>query len=161
MTTMTTPAAGTQPRPAQTSATAHGGTDAASTGTARTCTATAHGATTPGVPTHGATTRGAKTRSVTAHGPATHSTTADCTESCTCGAVERAPWSVGGGLAAAGRRRWETVVAPGKDAGMATAEYAIAMIAAVGFAGLLVAVLTSATVRELLTGLVTSALSHG
>ncbi|ACZ23228.1 hypothetical protein Sked_33330 [Sanguibacter keddieii DSM 10542] len=160
MTTMTTPAAGTQPRPAQTSDTAHGGTDAASTGTARTCTATTHGVTAPGVTTHGATTRGV-TRGVTAHGAATHSTTADCTESCTCGAVDRAPRSAGGGLAAAGRRRWETVVAPGKDAGMATAEYAIAMIAAVGFAGLLVAVLTSATVRELLTGLVTSALSYG
>lgn len=64
-------------------------------------------------------------------------------------------------LADGARRRWGRVLAPGDDAGMATAEYAIAMIAAVGFAGLLVAVLTSATVRELLTGLVTSALSHG
>jgi hypothetical protein len=44
---------------------------------------------------------------------------------------------------------------------MATAEYAIAMIAAVGFAGLLVTVLSSGTVRSLLTGLVTSALSIG
>jgi len=156
MTIMTTPAAGTQPRPAQTSETAPGGRNAASADTARTCTAT-----TPGVPTRGATTRGAMTRSVTAHGPATHSTTADCTDSCTCGAVDRAPLSVRRSLAAAGRRRWEEVVVPGKDAGMATAEYAIAMIAAVGFAGLLVAVLTSATVRELLTGLVTSALSYG
>lgn len=161
MITTTTTAAGTQPHPAQTSETARGGPDAArtsaaGTGSARTCTAA-----TPGAPTYGATTRGAMTRDVTAHGPATHSTTADCTDSCTCGAVDRAPWGVGGGLAAAGRRRWERAVAPGKDAGMATAEYAIAMIAAVGFAGLLVAVLTSATVRELLTGLVTSALSYG
>lgn len=64
--------------------------------------------------------------------------------------------------AAAGLRgRWGTVVEHGTDAGMATAEYAIAMIAAVGFAGLLVTVLSSGTVRSLLTGLVTSALSIG
>ena len=62
--------------------------------------------------------------------------------------------------AAAGlRRRWGTVVEHGTDTGMATAEYAIAMIAAVGFAGLLVTLLSSGTVRGLLTGLVTSALS--
>lgn len=59
------------------------------------------------------------------------------------------------------RRRCGAVAAQGNDAGMATAEYAIAMIAAVGFAGLLVTVLTSGTVRNLLTGLVTSALSVG
>lgn len=64
------------------------------------------------------------------------------------------------GLAGA-RRRWSTAVAQGSDTGMATAEYAIAMIAAVGFASLLVTVLSSATVRGLLTGLVTSALSIG
>lgn len=64
--------------------------------------------------------------------------------------------------AAAGlRHRWDTVVEQGTDVGMATAEYAIAMIAAVGFAGLLVTVLSSGTVRSLLTGLVTSALSIG
>ena len=64
--------------------------------------------------------------------------------------------------AAAGlQRRWDTVVEQGTDAGMATAEYAIAMIAAVGFAGLLVTVLSSGAVRSLLTGLVTSALSIG
>lgn len=45
------------------------------------------------------------------------------------------------------------------DAGMATAEYAIATIAAAGFAGLLVAVLRSDEVRGLLTGLVRTALS--
>lgn len=90
-----------------------------------------------------------------------HHTSADCTEACTCAAVDRAPRSRRRRLTAAGRRRWRTAVAQGDDAGMATAEYAIAMIAAVGFAGLLVAVLTSATVRELLTGLVTSALSYG
>lgn len=59
------------------------------------------------------------------------------------------------------RERWGAAVAQGSDAGMATAEYAIAMIAAVGFASLLVTVLSSGTVRGLLTGLVTSALSVG
>jgi hypothetical protein len=45
------------------------------------------------------------------------------------------------------------------EAGLATAEYAIATIAAVGFAGLLVAVLKSDTVRGLLEGIIGSALS--
>ena len=42
---------------------------------------------------------------------------------------------------------------------MATAEYAIATLAAVGFAGLLVAILRSAEVRGLLLGIVRRALS--
>lgn len=46
-----------------------------------------------------------------------------------------------------------------RDAGMATAEYAIVMIAAVGFAGLLIVILSSAEVREALTSLVRDALS--
>lgn len=46
-----------------------------------------------------------------------------------------------------------------RDAGMATAEYAIVMIAAVGFAGLLIVILSSAEVREALTQLVRDALS--
>lgn len=45
------------------------------------------------------------------------------------------------------------------DAGMATAEYAVVMIAAVGFAGLLVLILSSAEVREALLSLVRDALS--
>ena len=45
------------------------------------------------------------------------------------------------------------------DAGMATAEYAIATLAAVGFAGLLVAILRSDEVRGLLLGIVRRALS--
>ncbi|MFI2753580.1 DUF4244 domain-containing protein [Cellulomonas sp. P22] len=45
------------------------------------------------------------------------------------------------------------------DRGMATAEYAIATIAAVGFAGLLVVVLRSGEVQALLLGLIRSALS--
>lgn len=47
------------------------------------------------------------------------------------------------------------------EAGMATAEYAIATLAAVGFAALLVAVLSSGEVRGLLMSLITSALNFG
>lgn len=43
--------------------------------------------------------------------------------------------------------------------GAATAEYAIATMAAVGFAGLLVVIMQSDEVREILTDLVRSALS--
>ena len=45
------------------------------------------------------------------------------------------------------------------DKGAATAEYAIATMAAVGFAGLLVVVLRSNEVRGLLLGIIRSALS--
>ncbi|SKC75158.1 DUF4244 domain-containing protein [Krasilnikoviella flava] len=45
------------------------------------------------------------------------------------------------------------------EAGLATAEYAVATVAAVGFAGLLIAVLKSDTVRGLLEGIISSALS--
>jgi Protein of unknown function (DUF4244) len=45
------------------------------------------------------------------------------------------------------------------DRGAATAEYAIATMAAVGFAGLLVLILRSDEVRGLLTDLVRNALS--
>ncbi|WP_258725964.1 DUF4244 domain-containing protein [Cellulomonas sp. NS3] len=47
----------------------------------------------------------------------------------------------------------------GSDAGMATAEYAIATVAAVGFAGLLMVVLRSGEVQALLLGLIRGALS--
>ena len=46
-----------------------------------------------------------------------------------------------------------------EDAGMATAEYAIATVAAAGFAGLLILILRSDEVRELLFGIVRGALS--
>jgi len=49
----------------------------------------------------------------------------------------------------------------GREAGMATAEYAIATLAAVGFAGLLLVILKSPEVRGLLLGIITSALSVG
>lgn len=46
-----------------------------------------------------------------------------------------------------------------EDDGAATAEYAIATMAAVGFAGLLVVIMRSDEVRAILTGLVERALT--
>ena len=46
-----------------------------------------------------------------------------------------------------------------EETGLATAEYGIVMLAAVGFAGLLTAVLTSSTVQGMLDSLVQRALS--
>ncbi|NVM93509.1 DUF4244 domain-containing protein [Arthrobacter wenxiniae] len=48
---------------------------------------------------------------------------------------------------------------PGPQAGMATAEYAIATLAAVGFAGLLVVILKSDEVRGFLLNIIRTALS--
>lgn len=45
------------------------------------------------------------------------------------------------------------------QSGLATAEYAIVLVAAAGFAGLLVAILRSDPVREMLLGIVRDALS--
>ena len=45
------------------------------------------------------------------------------------------------------------------DAGMATAEYAVATLAACGFAGVLVAVLSSGEVRSMLLAIVKRALT--
>ncbi len=59
----------------------------------------------------------------------------------------------------AGRRRVARM--QDREAGMATAEYAIATLAAVAFAALLVAVLSSGDVRELLMSLIRAALSFG
>jgi hypothetical protein len=47
------------------------------------------------------------------------------------------------------------------DAGAATAEYAIATMAAVGFAGLLVTILRGDEVKEILTDMVRRALTFG
>lgn len=47
-----------------------------------------------------------------------------------------------------------------EEDGLATAEYGIVMLAAVGFAGLLVAVLSSGEVQEMLHGIVEQALSR-
>lgn len=52
-------------------------------------------------------------------------------------------------------RRWND------EGGAATAEYAITIMAAVGFAGLLVVILRSGEVQAILTGLVRSALTVG
>jgi len=54
-----------------------------------------------------------------------------------------------------------TGAAGGGDAGMATAEYAIATLAACGFAALLVSILSSDEVRSALLGIVQRALSLG
>jgi hypothetical protein len=51
--------------------------------------------------------------------------------------------------------------AQARDAGMATAEYAIATLAACGFAGLLLVIMRSNEVRDLLLGIVRRALSVG
>lgn len=59
-------------------------------------------------------------------------------------------------------RRWMSRrLCPGQlhEAGMATAEYAIATLAAVGFAAALLAILRSSEVRNLLLGIVRQALS--
>jgi hypothetical protein len=48
-----------------------------------------------------------------------------------------------------------------RDAGMATAEYAIATLAACGFAGLLLVLMRSDEVRGLLLGIVRRALTVG
>lgn len=58
-------------------------------------------------------------------------------------------------------RTGDTVKHLKNDTGSATAEYAIATMAAVGFAGLLVVIMKSDEVRGILTDLVRSALSFG
>lgn len=49
----------------------------------------------------------------------------------------------------------------GRDDGMTTAEYAVGLIAAVAFAGILYKVVTSGTVLTALTAIVKRALSQG
>lgn len=71
-------------------------------------------------------------------------------------AEEPAPGTSGAGS------RWARLRAELEDAGergMATAEYAIATVAAAGFAGLLLVILRSAEVREAVTALIRQALS--
>ncbi|MEU6992978.1 DUF4244 domain-containing protein [Streptomyces sp. NPDC046465] len=55
-----------------------------------------------------------------------------------------------------GLRRWAGSL--GEDAGMVTSEYAMGLIAAVGFAGLLYKVVTSGQVRAALQAVVEKAL---
>lgn len=59
------------------------------------------------------------------------------------------------------RARVDAARRAGHDAGMATAEYAIATLAACGFAGLLVAILTGGQVRGMLLGIIRKALAIG
>lgn len=47
------------------------------------------------------------------------------------------------------------------ERGASTAEYAITVLAACGFAAVLVALLASGEVRDILLGIITSALSQG
>jgi hypothetical protein len=66
------------------------------------------------------------------------------------------------GACLGGVRAWRAAVrrrVGGGDVGMATAEYAIATVAAAGFAGLLIAILRSDEVRGLLLGIVRGALA--
>jgi len=56
-------------------------------------------------------------------------------------------------------RRVRRAHADRRDAGMATAEYAIVTVAAAGLAGLLVVILRSPEVRGLLLGLIRGALT--
>jgi hypothetical protein len=48
-----------------------------------------------------------------------------------------------------------------REHGVATAEYAVATVAACGFGGVLIKLLTSAPMRELLTKVIRNALSLG
>lgn len=59
--------------------------------------------------------------------------------------------------ASAAKKRWQQFTA--SEAGMATAEYAIATLAAVGFAGILVFILRSDEVRGFLLTLIRTALA--
>ena len=56
------------------------------------------------------------------------------------------------------RRRW-SMLRRQADAGMATAEYAIATLAAAAFAGVLLLIMRSDEVRAFLTGIIEQALS--
>ncbi|WSW25808.1 DUF4244 domain-containing protein [Streptomyces sp. NBC_01003] len=65
------------------------------------------------------------------------------------------------GVMRARARMWvRRMRAARRDAGMVTSEYAMGLIAAVGFAGLLLKVLTSGQVQAALQGIVEKAL-HG
>ncbi|GGV19749.1 hypothetical protein GCM10010245_33560 [Streptomyces spectabilis] len=63
-----------------------------------------------------------------------------------------------GSARAWGSRRWTRMRTGTRDAGMATSEYAMGLIAAVGFAGLLYKVVTSGPVRAGLQAVVERAL---
>ena len=58
------------------------------------------------------------------------------------------------------RRLWNRLSSSG-DLGMTTAEYAVGTVAACGFGGLLYKILTSDTVLQLVTSVITRALHLG
>ncbi|MEY9214203.1 DUF4244 domain-containing protein [Thermobifida halotolerans] len=58
-------------------------------------------------------------------------------------------------------RRPRRPVVRGRDTGMATSEYALVTVAACAFAAVLYTVVTSSTIRDLLTRLVVDALGIG
>ncbi|REF29960.1 DUF4244 domain-containing protein [Calidifontibacter indicus] len=62
-------------------------------------------------------------------------------------------------LGAALVRRLQRCRAADGEAGMATSEYAVGILAAVSFAVVLIAIVKSAAVKTALTGIITSALS--
>ena len=73
------------------------------------------------------------------------------------GTIRRAPHS---GRPAPGLRHQRALNRlVGEDRGAATAEYAVATLAAVGFAGLLVVIMRSDEVRQMLTDVVRTALT--
>ncbi len=74
-------------------------------------------------------------------------------------ALQASVVSIRPGVAVTSRRRPRALM--DSDEGLATAEYAIATLAAVGFAALLVAVLSSGEIRGMLMSLISSALSFG
>ncbi len=90
---------------------------------------------------------------------------------CRCSTASRTPQASGGAPGGADPAASASAVpepslpeqAPGgmREAGLATAEYAIVTLAAVGFAALLVAVLSSGEIRGMLMSLITNALSFG
>ncbi|WP_448630344.1 DUF4244 domain-containing protein [Cellulomonas soli] len=76
------------------------------------------------------------------------------------GAGDLLLWSTRLPAWARARARLRRLRVLGADAGMATAEYAIATLAAVGFAGLLLVILRSDEVRGMLTALIRQALQQ-
>lgn len=74
--------------------------------------------------------------------------------------TERAPGGATPPAVQRTRRSWREILRSWRsEAGAATAEYAIALLAAVGFAGVLVVILRGDEVREILTNLVRNALN--
>ncbi|MCF4119598.1 DUF4244 domain-containing protein [Antribacter sp. KLBMP9083] len=76
-------------------------------------------------------------------------------------ASRRVPREVPGEAAGLARSAAAPVRRLDPEAGLATAEYALATVAAAGFAGLLIALLRSGEVQAMLAGIIRTALSVG